>query len=120
VYISISCTLITEGGFINDEIFKELVEALSQYSDPEEEEVEEPTENDEEEEDGKGMQKSAAEGSEESIVGFIKRKRSTAESELDLNRKKRTNNLNCVMVFRFLYFVQIIRSLKLKSVTFWG
>uniref|UniRef100_A0A8C1ZX24 [histone H3]-lysine(27) N-trimethyltransferase n=1 Tax=Cyprinus carpio TaxID=7962 RepID=A0A8C1ZX24_CYPCA len=29
-----------EGGFINDEIFKELVEALSQYSDPEEEEEE--------------------------------------------------------------------------------
>uniref|UniRef100_A0A671NUY6 [histone H3]-lysine(27) N-trimethyltransferase n=1 Tax=Sinocyclocheilus anshuiensis TaxID=1608454 RepID=A0A671NUY6_9TELE len=42
-----------EGGFINDEIFKELVEALSQYSDPEEEEEEEPserTENKEEEE----------------------------------------------------------------------
>uniref|UniRef100_A0A668AEU9 [histone H3]-lysine(27) N-trimethyltransferase n=1 Tax=Myripristis murdjan TaxID=586833 RepID=A0A668AEU9_9TELE len=30
-----------EGGFINDEIFKELVEALSQYSDQEEEEEEE-------------------------------------------------------------------------------
>uniref|UniRef100_A0A7N8YIK5 [histone H3]-lysine(27) N-trimethyltransferase n=1 Tax=Mastacembelus armatus TaxID=205130 RepID=A0A7N8YIK5_9TELE len=30
-----------EGGFINDEIFKELVEALSQYSDHEEEEEEE-------------------------------------------------------------------------------
>uniref|UniRef100_A0A8C1ZFF8 [histone H3]-lysine(27) N-trimethyltransferase n=1 Tax=Cyprinus carpio TaxID=7962 RepID=A0A8C1ZFF8_CYPCA len=30
-----------EGGFINDEIFKELVEALSQYSDPEEEDEEE-------------------------------------------------------------------------------
>uniref|UniRef100_A0A8C1X4D9 [histone H3]-lysine(27) N-trimethyltransferase n=2 Tax=Cyprinus carpio TaxID=7962 RepID=A0A8C1X4D9_CYPCA len=29
-----------EGGFINDEIFKELVEALSQYSDPEEEDEE--------------------------------------------------------------------------------
>uniref|UniRef100_A0A8C1ZXQ2 [histone H3]-lysine(27) N-trimethyltransferase n=1 Tax=Cyprinus carpio TaxID=7962 RepID=A0A8C1ZXQ2_CYPCA len=43
-----------EGGFINDEIFKELVEALSQYSDPEEEEEEEPserTENEEEEEE---------------------------------------------------------------------
>ncbi|KAL0197379.1 hypothetical protein M9458_005919, partial [Cirrhinus mrigala] len=69
------------GGFINDEIFKELVEALSQYSDPEEEEEEEPaerTENKEEEE--KGMQKTTAEGPEESKVGFFKRKRrSTAE-----------------------------------------
>uniref|UniRef100_A0A8C9VVN8 [histone H3]-lysine(27) N-trimethyltransferase n=1 Tax=Scleropages formosus TaxID=113540 RepID=A0A8C9VVN8_SCLFO len=37
-----------EGGFINDEIFKELVEALSQYSDQEEDEVGDQ-ENDEEE-----------------------------------------------------------------------
>uniref|UniRef100_A0A8C1D683 [histone H3]-lysine(27) N-trimethyltransferase n=1 Tax=Cyprinus carpio carpio TaxID=630221 RepID=A0A8C1D683_CYPCA len=47
-----------EGGFINDEIFKELVEALSQYSDPEEEEEEEPserTENEEEEEEEKEL-----------------------------------------------------------------
>lgn len=32
---------VPEGGFINDEVFKELVEALSQYSDREEEEDEE-------------------------------------------------------------------------------
>uniref|UniRef100_A0A672R4Y2 [histone H3]-lysine(27) N-trimethyltransferase n=1 Tax=Sinocyclocheilus grahami TaxID=75366 RepID=A0A672R4Y2_SINGR len=63
------------GGFINDGIFKELVEALSQYSDPEEEEEEEPserTENKEEEE--KAVQKTMAEGPEESKV-------STAEGE---------------------------------------
>uniref|UniRef100_A0A673K0U2 [histone H3]-lysine(27) N-trimethyltransferase n=1 Tax=Sinocyclocheilus rhinocerous TaxID=307959 RepID=A0A673K0U2_9TELE len=73
-----------EGGFINDEIFKELVEALSQYSDPEEEEEEEPSERTEnkEEEDEKGMQKTTPEGPEESKVGFFKRKRrSTAEGE---------------------------------------
>uniref|UniRef100_A0A671S0G9 [histone H3]-lysine(27) N-trimethyltransferase n=1 Tax=Sinocyclocheilus anshuiensis TaxID=1608454 RepID=A0A671S0G9_9TELE len=62
-----------EGGFINDEIFKELVEALSQYSDPEEEEEEEPSERTEnkEEEDEKGMQKTTAEGPEESKVVSI-------------------------------------------------
>ncbi|XP_056096936.1 histone-lysine N-methyltransferase EZH1 [Rhinichthys klamathensis goyatoka] len=84
-----------EGGFINDEIFKELVEALSQYSDPEEEEEEEPAENEEEEPaeneeevDEKGMQKSASEGPEESIVGIFKRKRSTAEGrEVSTNKK---------------------------------
>ncbi|XP_016148917.1 histone-lysine N-methyltransferase EZH1-like isoform X1 [Sinocyclocheilus grahami] len=70
------------GGFINDGIFKELVEALSQYSDPEEEEEEEPserTENKEEEE--KAVQKTMAEGPEESKV-------STAEGrELSANKK---------------------------------
>ncbi|XP_026063678.1 histone-lysine N-methyltransferase EZH1-like isoform X1 [Carassius auratus] len=85
-----------EGGFINDEIFKELVEALSQYSDPEEEEEEEPSERTEkeeeegeEEEEKKGMQKTTAEGPEESKVGFFKRKRrSTAEGrELSTNKK---------------------------------
>uniref|UniRef100_A0A9J7Y4B9 [histone H3]-lysine(27) N-trimethyltransferase n=1 Tax=Cyprinus carpio carpio TaxID=630221 RepID=A0A9J7Y4B9_CYPCA len=68
-----------EGGFINDEIFKELVEALSQYSDPEEEEEEEPserTENEEEEEEEKEVQKTTAEGAEESKVCIFKRKRS--------------------------------------------
>uniref|UniRef100_A0A8C1PKI0 [histone H3]-lysine(27) N-trimethyltransferase n=1 Tax=Cyprinus carpio TaxID=7962 RepID=A0A8C1PKI0_CYPCA len=69
-----------EGGFINDEIFKELVEALSQYSDPEEEEEEEPserTENEEEEEEEKEVQKTTAEGAEESKVCIFKRKRSS-------------------------------------------
>uniref|UniRef100_A0A673GIH7 [histone H3]-lysine(27) N-trimethyltransferase n=1 Tax=Sinocyclocheilus rhinocerous TaxID=307959 RepID=A0A673GIH7_9TELE len=76
-----------EGGFINDEIFKELVEALSQYSDPEEEEEpSERTENKEEEE--KAVQKTMGEGPEESKVGFFKWKRSTAEGrELSANKK---------------------------------
>lgn len=77
-----SYTLMTEGGFINDEIFKELVEALSQYSDPEEEEEEERVETREEEKEEREIQKSAAEGPEESKVSFFKRKRrSTAEGE---------------------------------------
>uniref|UniRef100_A0A8C2FFQ9 [histone H3]-lysine(27) N-trimethyltransferase n=1 Tax=Cyprinus carpio TaxID=7962 RepID=A0A8C2FFQ9_CYPCA len=80
-----------EGGFINDEIFKELVEALSQYSDPEEEEEEEPserTENEEEEEE-KEVQKTTAEGAEESKVCIFKRKRSstTEGRELSANKK---------------------------------
>lgn len=81
-----------EGGFISDEIFKELVEALSQYSDHEEEEEEEvaaapaatvevTVKKDEE----RAMRRSAAEGSEENKAGavtFIRRKRrSTAEGE---------------------------------------
>uniref|UniRef100_A0A9J8CC90 [histone H3]-lysine(27) N-trimethyltransferase n=1 Tax=Cyprinus carpio carpio TaxID=630221 RepID=A0A9J8CC90_CYPCA len=81
-----------EGGFINDEIFKELVEALSQYSDPEEEEEEEPserTENEEEEEEEKEVQKTTAEGAEESKVCIFKRKRSstTEGRELSANKK---------------------------------
>nr|XP_023866521.1 uncharacterized protein LOC111980085 [Salvelinus alpinus] len=50
-----------EGGFINDEIFKELVEALSQYSDQEEEEEEEEEAAEEKggkEEEEKGVRKS--------------------------------------------------------------
>lgn len=69
-----SYTLMTEGGFINDEILKELVEALSQYSDPEEEE-EESGEEDKEE---RGMQKSPAESPEESKVGFFEMKSSSS------------------------------------------
>ncbi|XP_059413478.1 histone-lysine N-methyltransferase EZH1 [Carassius carassius] len=80
-----------EGGFINDEIFKELVEALSQYSDPEEEEEEEPSEQTEnkEEEEEEAVQKTTAEGAEESKEGFFKRKRrSSAEGrELSANKK---------------------------------
>uniref|UniRef100_A0A8C7PPH9 [histone H3]-lysine(27) N-trimethyltransferase n=1 Tax=Oncorhynchus mykiss TaxID=8022 RepID=A0A8C7PPH9_ONCMY len=66
-----------EGGFINDEIFKELVEALSQYSDQEEEE-EEAKEKGGKEEEEKGVRKSAGEGTEEAKVGptvFFRRKR---------------------------------------------
>ncbi|CDQ85040.1 unnamed protein product [Oncorhynchus mykiss] len=67
-----------EGGFINDEIFKELVEALSQYSDQEEEEEEAAEEKGGKEEEEKGVRKSAGEGTEEAKVGptaFFRRKR---------------------------------------------
>ncbi|KAL2101204.1 hypothetical protein ACEWY4_002965 [Coilia grayii] len=53
-----------EGGFINDEIFKELVEALSQYSDYEEEE----------EEAEEGERKSAGEESKEGPIPLLRRK----------------------------------------------
>uniref|UniRef100_A0A8C4HNU8 [histone H3]-lysine(27) N-trimethyltransferase n=1 Tax=Dicentrarchus labrax TaxID=13489 RepID=A0A8C4HNU8_DICLA len=77
-----------EGGFISDEVFKELVEALSQYSDHEEEEEEEATAAPEvtgKKEDERVMRRSSVEGSEETksgTVAFIKRKRrSTTEGE---------------------------------------
>uniref|UniRef100_A0A8B9HIN1 [histone H3]-lysine(27) N-trimethyltransferase n=1 Tax=Astyanax mexicanus TaxID=7994 RepID=A0A8B9HIN1_ASTMX len=68
-----------EGGFINDEIFKELVEALSQYSDQEEEE--ESTEEEEE----RGVRRSAGENTEENkaVSLAFKRKR----SELPTSKK---------------------------------
>uniref|UniRef100_A0A8C8I1D7 [histone H3]-lysine(27) N-trimethyltransferase n=1 Tax=Oncorhynchus tshawytscha TaxID=74940 RepID=A0A8C8I1D7_ONCTS len=73
-----------EGGFINDEIFKELVEALSQYSDQEEEE-EEAKEKGGKEEEEKGVRKSAGEGTEEAKVGptafFRRKRRSVIEGE---------------------------------------
>uniref|UniRef100_A0A8C9W6R1 [histone H3]-lysine(27) N-trimethyltransferase n=1 Tax=Scleropages formosus TaxID=113540 RepID=A0A8C9W6R1_SCLFO len=56
-----------EGGFINDEIFKELVEALSQYSDQEEDEVGDQ-ENDEEE----GSKKSLDTEPKDVSVGSLK------------------------------------------------
>lgn len=65
------------------------MEALSQYSDTEEEEEEEPSERtankEEEEEEEKVVQKTTAEGPEESKVDPFKRW-STAEGELVLNR----------------------------------
>lgn len=77
---------VSEGGFISDEIFKELVEALSQYSDHEDEEEEEVAAAAEvmrKKEDERVMRRSSAEGSEESRPGtmpFIRRKRrNTAE-----------------------------------------
>ncbi|TRY93217.1 hypothetical protein DNTS_014358 [Danionella cerebrum] len=82
-----------EGGFINDEIFRELVDALSQYSDPEEEEEEEPTERKEEEEPTERKEeeepKCAANRPEMSNVGFFKRKRriTTEGRELPVNKK---------------------------------
>ncbi|XP_015458016.3 histone-lysine N-methyltransferase EZH1 isoform X2 [Astyanax mexicanus] len=74
-----------EGGFINDEIFKELVEALSQYSDQEEEE--ESTEEEEE----RGVRRSAGENTEEnkavSLAFKRKRRRVTEGSELPTSKK---------------------------------
>ncbi|XP_028840877.1 histone-lysine N-methyltransferase EZH1 isoform X1 [Denticeps clupeoides] len=51
-----------EGGFINDEIFKELVEALSQYSDQEEEEGEVAKKQEEKKEMDQEQQSSLGEG----------------------------------------------------------
>uniref|UniRef100_A0A671XTG7 [histone H3]-lysine(27) N-trimethyltransferase n=1 Tax=Sparus aurata TaxID=8175 RepID=A0A671XTG7_SPAAU len=82
-----------EGGFISDEIFKELVEALSQYSDHEEEEEEEAAaavaaaavEVTGKKEDERVMRRSSVEASEDTkpgTVAFIRRKRkSTTEGE---------------------------------------
>lgn len=78
---------VSEGGFISDEIFKELVEALSQYSDQEEEEEDEAVaaEMTGKKEDERVMRRSSVEGSEETkpgTVAFIRRKRrSTTEGE---------------------------------------
>ncbi|KAG7492322.1 hypothetical protein MATL_G00013190 [Megalops atlanticus] len=75
-----------EGGFINDEIFKELVEALSQYSDQEDEE--EGVERGEEE----GERKSMAEGVEDTKVGppvFFRRKRRSMGEVKDLATSKK-------------------------------
>lgn len=82
---------VAEGGFISDEVFKELVEALSQYSDHEDEEEEEAAattttvEVTAKKEDERMMRRSSVEGSEESksgSVAFIRRKRrSTTEGE---------------------------------------
>uniref|UniRef100_A0A8C6KJE3 [histone H3]-lysine(27) N-trimethyltransferase n=1 Tax=Nothobranchius furzeri TaxID=105023 RepID=A0A8C6KJE3_NOTFU len=72
-------------GFISDEIFKELVDALSQYSDQDEDEDEgaaavEVTAKKEEE---RMMRRSSLEGSEENKAGVLTRrkKRSAAEGE---------------------------------------
>lgn len=77
---------VSEGGFISDEIFKELVEALSQYSDHEDEEEEEAAAAAEamrKKEDERVMRRSSVEGSEDSRPGttpLIRRKRrNTAE-----------------------------------------
>uniref|UniRef100_A0A3Q2DIR8 [histone H3]-lysine(27) N-trimethyltransferase n=1 Tax=Cyprinodon variegatus TaxID=28743 RepID=A0A3Q2DIR8_CYPVA len=69
-----------EGGFISDEIFKELVDALSQYSDHEEDEEEEggvtAAELMGKKEEERMMRRSSVEGSEETKAGtLIKRKR---------------------------------------------
>ncbi|KAL0992799.1 hypothetical protein UPYG_G00098590 [Umbra pygmaea] len=79
-----------EGGFINDEIFKELVEALCQYSDQEDEEDEEDERGGTEEE--KVVRKRSVEGSDEAKVGpvacFKRKKRSVTEArDLPDNKK---------------------------------
>lgn len=83
--LSILYSLSSEGGFISDEVFKELVEALSQYSDHEEEEDEDATEATGKKEDERVMRRSSADGSDETKTGtvtFVRRKRrSTAEGE---------------------------------------
>lgn len=73
---------VSEGGFISDEIFKELVEALSQYSDHEDEEEEEAAAATAEvmrkKEDERVMRRSSVEASEDSKPGtmpFMRRKR---------------------------------------------
>lgn len=80
--ISVLITPVSEGGFISDEIFKELVEALSQYSDHEDEEEEEAAaataEVMKKKEDERVMRRSSVEASEESRPGtmpFVRRKR---------------------------------------------
>ncbi|KAM9843837.1 histone-lysine N-methyltransferase EZH1 isoform 2-T2 [Aulostomus maculatus] len=85
-----------EGGFISDEIFKELVEALSQYSDHEEEEEEEAAAVPEvaaKKEEERVMRRSSVEGSEETkAVAFIKRKRRSAMEVRDLSGSKKIPN----------------------------
>lgn len=90
-------TPVSEGGFISDEIFKELVEALSQYSDHEDEEEEEAAaaaataEVMRKKEDERVMRRSSAEASEESRPGtmpFVRRKRrNTADGEDESARR---------------------------------
>ncbi|GAA6218023.1 histone-lysine N-methyltransferase EZH1 [Lates japonicus] len=85
-----------EGGFISDEIFKELVEALSQYSDHEEEEEEEAVaEAAGKKEEERVMRRSSVEGSEETKAGsvaFIRRKRRSTTEVRDLCGSKKIPN----------------------------
>lgn len=89
-------TPVSEGGFISDEIFKELVEALSQYSDHEDEEEEEAAAATAEvmrkKEDERVMRRSSVEASEESRPGtmpFVRRKRrNTADGKEESARTR--------------------------------
>uniref|UniRef100_A0A3P9IHS7 [histone H3]-lysine(27) N-trimethyltransferase n=1 Tax=Oryzias latipes TaxID=8090 RepID=A0A3P9IHS7_ORYLA len=86
-----------EGGFISDEVFKELVDALSQYSDHEEDEEEEgaaaaatAVDVTEKKDDERMMRRSLVEGSEETKAGaFIRRKRRSMTEARDLSGSKR-------------------------------
>ncbi|XP_075941467.1 histone-lysine N-methyltransferase EZH1 isoform X1 [Anarhichas minor] len=92
-----------EGGFISDEVFKELVEALSQYSDHEEEEEEEAAVTAAEavaevtvkKEDERAMRRSSAEGSEDAkpgAVAFVRRKRRSTTEVRDSSSTKKVPN----------------------------
>ncbi|KAF7656981.1 hypothetical protein LDENG_00033600 [Lucifuga dentata] len=87
-----------EGGFISDEVFKELVEALSQYSDHEEEDEEEATlvEAAGKKEEERVMRRSSVEGSEDQTkvgtVAFIRRKRRSTTEVRDLSGSKKIPN----------------------------
>ncbi|KAK5884608.1 hypothetical protein CesoFtcFv8_018411 [Champsocephalus esox] len=92
-----------EGGFISDEVFKELVEALCQYSDHEEEEEEEEAagamvtvEVTGKKEDERVM-RSSVEGSEETKPGtgaFTRRKRRSTTEVRDMSGSKKVPNDN--------------------------
>ncbi|XP_016896091.1 histone-lysine N-methyltransferase EZH1 isoform X3 [Cynoglossus semilaevis] len=80
-----------EGGFISDEIFKELVEALTQYSDYEEDEEEELGKKEEE----RMVRRSSVEAPEESKTGtaaYIRRKRRSTTEVRDLCGSKKIPN----------------------------
>ncbi|XP_041673212.1 histone-lysine N-methyltransferase EZH1 isoform X3 [Cheilinus undulatus] len=89
-----------EGGFISDEVFKELVEALSQYSDHEEEEEEgvstaaaaAAVEVTGKKEDERVMRRSSTDGSEETKAGsvaFVRRKRRSTTEVRDVSSSKK-------------------------------
>ncbi|KAF4093074.1 hypothetical protein AMELA_G00028650 [Ameiurus melas] len=99
-------------GFINDEIFKELVEALSQYSDQDEDEEEstgeeEEKEEEEEEEKERCLRKSAGEGLAENKAGSLafkrKRRRVTEGSELSLSKKMPHDKIFTAIASMFPY-----------------
>lgn len=90
--------VIPEGGFISDDIFKELVEALSQYSDQEEDgEVGEEKKVEEE-----GSRKSFDEGAEDVKAGpplVIKRmRRSVTEGKQSLKTEPKSYVNFCKLV----------------------
>ncbi|XP_061701599.1 histone-lysine N-methyltransferase EZH1 [Syngnathoides biaculeatus] len=78
-----------EGGFISDEIFKELVEALSQYSDHEDEEEEEAAAVPEKKEEERATRRGSAESAEETRTPFVRRKRRSAVEVRDLSGSKK-------------------------------
>ncbi|XP_008414068.1 histone-lysine N-methyltransferase EZH1 [Poecilia reticulata] len=87
-----------EGGFISDEIFKELVDALSQYSDHDEEEEEDAGVTAAEvtgkkEEERMMMRRSSVEGSEETKAGTLIRKKRRGTTEVkDVSGSKKIPN----------------------------